>query len=329
MTMNSKSPTSHNQNFKIINQKQPIENSRYQQSQQRWEQVTTSLELTPVPLHVDIELTNNCDVRCVMCERKFMRRKFGMMSMALFKRIVDDCENSGVESVKLNLWGESLLHKKLLDMVQYAKENSSLILQFNTNANRLTGEISRGLVTAGLDKLAISVDGVSEETYRKVRKGGSLKRVTDNIEALLDIKKASTSVLPVVTLQIIAMTETKHEIDTFVETWQDKVDCVSVTNVFTTDKSHNEIGKLSLRRESPKKLKPCPQLWQRLSILWDGTVTVCCNDYDGELSIGTIQKNSVAELWNCAKLKQFRRLHRDLEFSDLLCKKCENIIAYK
>jgi len=319
----------HDKNFAVVTSGMTELEARYAESRKHWEQVAQTLELPPAPLQVDIELTNICDIRCLMCERKYMRRTTGMMSTALFKQIIDDCAKSGVESVKLNLWGESLLHKELLSMVQYAKDNSSLILQFNTNANRLSSEISRGLILAGLDKLTISIDGVSSETYQKVRIGGNYRRVIENVETLLELKQSYGSVLPVVTLQIIAMTETKHEIDAFVETWQDRVDCVSVTNIFTTNKSHDEIDNLSLRRNTNTDLQPCSQLWQRLSILWDGVATVCCNDYDGALAIGNVHESSITELWQCEKLNQLRENHKDLNFSRLICRKCENILAYK
>ena len=94
-------------------------NARFVRSRKRWEQYTMSLEVAPAPLHVDIELTNHCDLDCVMCERRNMNRPKGMMSMEMFQAVINECRDMRVDSIKLNLWGESLLHKRIIDMIRY------------------------------------------------------------------------------------------------------------------------------------------------------------------------------------------------------------------
>lgn len=319
--------TVHNENFRVVSRAVHVDVERYQHSRDRWRKVSKSLKVSPAPLHVDIELTNECDIRCLMCERRFMKRPKGMMSMEMFCSIIDECEKIGVDSVKLNLWGEPTLHNELIDMVRYAKENSSLIVQFNTNANRMTPTISRGLIMAGLDKLTISIDGVKKETYAQIRRGGSFDKVIGNVKGLLDIKREMKSALPLVTLQIIRMTINENEVGHFVDYWKDEVDYVSVTNIGVID-GNEDILDLSLRENHRVGFVPCSQLWQRLSILWDGIVTVCCKDYEGVLLIGKIGQNCLLDLWHGERLTRLRKKHEMLDFDGLICRNCVSVVNY-
>ena len=257
-----------------------------------------------------------------------MKRPLGMMSMEIFKQIIDECREINVDSVKLNLWGESILNKNLIKMIQYAKENSNLILQFNTNGYHMTPEISEGLIAAGLDKITISLDGISKQTYEKVRRGSNFEKVMANINALLNKKKEKKTQLPLVTLQIIRMAITEHEVDLFVDFWEDRVDYVSVTNIGATT-ADEKVLSLSLREQNRIGFVPCEQLWQRLSVFWDGTVTVCCNDFDGFLAIGKVGVESLKNLWGGDKLTRLRERHKNLNFDGLVCAKCANIVHYE
>ena len=320
--------TSHSKNFAIVSGTDDSIDQRDRIIRKRWERVTNTLELEPAPLHVDVELSNICDLKCEMCERRLMKRALGMMSMETFRKIIDECQEINVDSVKLNLWGESILNKNLIEMIRYAKENSNLVLQFNTNGYHMTPEISEGLIDAALDKITISLDGISKQTYEKVRRGSNFEKVMANINTLLQKKIEKKSRLPLVTLQIIRMSITEHEVDLFVDYWKDRVDYVSVTNIGATT-ADEKVLSLSLREQDRFGFVSCEQLWQRLSILWDGTVTVCCNDFDGFLAIGKIGLDSLKDLWGGDKLAHLRERHKNLNFDGLICAKCANIVHYK
>lgn len=312
--------------FNVISEQDIFAEERYVKSRERWDKYTTTLEVAPSPLHVDIELTNICDLKCPFCESLYMKRAKGMMSMDTFRSIVDQCQAIGVDSLKLNLWGESVLNKDLVSMIRYVKENSNLIMQFNTNANRMSPEISSGMVEAGLDRLTISVDGISKETYEKLRYGGNYERVVENIEALLDAKRRLNSSLPHVTLQFMQMKDNIHEEEQFVSYWRNKVDRVSLTNVGIT--ANPEVLDFSVREDKKAGRRTCEQLFQRLSVFWDGTVTVCCNDYEGFLAIGDIENDKLLELWHGSRLSELRKRHKELDFAGLICDKCSNSFIY-
>lgn len=318
----------HNENFKIIaNQTEVMDIDDDQNFYNRPKRaVNGGYELSPLPRHVDIELTNVCDLECGFCETLVMKRPKGMMSLKTFKQVVDQCAKMGVRSAKLNLWGESLLNKNLGKMIQYAKENSDLTLQFNANANRLSAKLARQLVTYGLDRMTISVDGITKETYEKLRVKGNYERVLENIHRLLKIRKEEGVSTPHVTLQIVRTKDNIDEIDDFVEYWEQHADQVSVTNIGIT--SDTSVLRFSVRQGQKSGRKPCMQPWQRLSVLWDGSVTVCCKDYEGHLVVGDVNTSQLMDMWNCDAIQEIRKRHIDKNFEGMVCDTCTDSVSF-
>ncbi|MFX0202251.1 MAG: radical SAM protein, partial [Candidatus Hodarchaeota archaeon] len=118
---------------------------------QRWPWLF-ALEKSPTSL--GIEVTNACNLRCIMCHRQAMNREVGFMNLDLFK----ECAHQGIEmGVKMIVpfnYGEALLHPNLVDMVEYIKAQSKeTMVKINTNGMLLTKEYARALVRAGIDEI--------------------------------------------------------------------------------------------------------------------------------------------------------------------------------
>lgn len=317
----------HSDAFKVVSTTAAALEEKYRRSRERWDHYSSTLEIAPAPLDVDIEISSLCNLDCVMCERRRMTRKPQNMSFPLFKTIIDECQEIGVDQVKLNLWGESLMNPKFLEMVNYAKENSDLILQFNTNANLLTPELSRNLVAAGLDKMTVSFDGMTAATYEKVRRNGNFQRVWENVHALIEAKHQAGSRFPLLTLQILQTPDTMPEIEQFVAYWTNKADFVSVTNISAL--VDQEILTHSVRETKRcAERGPCAEIWQRLSVFADGTVTVCCSDFQGFLAIGTAGEHRLLDLWRGEKLQALRRRHKEHNFAGIVCERCTSTFRY-
>ena len=54
----------------------------------------------------------------------------------------------------------------------------------------------------------------------------------------------------------------------------------------------------------------CPQLWQRMVVLWDGTILPCNHDDELLMSLGNIKNISIKESWNSDKLNNLRDKHK-------------------
>ena len=71
-----------------------------------------------LPEIVQIESTNICNAKCVFCPRDEMERRQGIMDMALYKKIVDECAELGIEHVRMHNYGEPFVDRQLVDKVR-------------------------------------------------------------------------------------------------------------------------------------------------------------------------------------------------------------------
>jgi len=252
-----------------------------------------------------------------MCPRERMNRKPGIMNFETYRKIIDDAASIDVPHVRLFMFGEPLLHPKLIEMIKYAKSKNIPKVDFNTNATLLNKKISREIIDSGLDRIIFSVDGINKKTYESVRRGGKYQKVVKNIEYFMQLKN-NLSRGPHTILQTIVMNQTKPEITSFEGKWKSVVDEVSVTELNT----YGGMYKFS-NKEKTNKRQACNQLWDRLIVLCNGVVTVCCEDYNGMLAIGHVD-DGIRKLWKNEKIKHLRNLHLKQDFGSIpLCDKCD------
>jgi putative metalloenzyme radical SAM/SPASM domain maturase len=113
----------------------------------------------------------------------------GDLSMPLFRALAPAFP--GLEAFILNGVGESLLHPQLEEMIHAARERMPREgwVGFQSNGLLLTDARAVSLASAGLDRICLSIDGVSPETFRKVRKGGEIEGVERALAAMAAAKK--------------------------------------------------------------------------------------------------------------------------------------------
>jgi len=76
--------------------------------------LATGRDRSPIlPEIVQIESTNICNAKCVFCPRDDMHRKQGVMSLELFKKIVDECATLGITHVRVHNYGEPFLDRHI------------------------------------------------------------------------------------------------------------------------------------------------------------------------------------------------------------------------
>lgn len=273
-----------------------------------------------VPLHIMIENTNACNYRCPFCPHWKMTRKIGFMSFELYKKIIDECAELEVNFVDLHQFGEPLLDPMFAERVAYAKAKGIELVTTNTNGSRLAIEMSRSLVKAGLDRIVISLDAATEETYEKVRPPGSLRNVEDNIKNLIRIRESLGTSKPEVVLDFVQQPENRHEMHIFMSKWRGIVDkmCISYMHDWaeSIDKRVEEFHGSSNR-------EPCKLLWTDMVVSWDGRVPLCCVDYDNEVVLGDLRNETIDQVWSGERLRRIREAHLRNEFDEVpLCARC-------
>lgn len=293
---------------------------RYLDYRKKWSTNLYQNEYGEFPLHIDIESTNRCNLRCTMCQIDFDNMESGDMDISLYKRIIKECGEQHLPSIKLNFRGEPTINENLANMVGLAKEAGIMEVQFNSNGVALNTELSKSLIDAGLDRIKFSIDGATPEVYESIR-GVKYEKVVNNVKAFVRIRNKKNSTRPIVHVQMVYMQDNKDEVIEYVKMWENIVNRIGFSRYRSTERSIVDDRRVET---APTSTVPCSQLWQRLVILYDGQVLMCCGDHGALNPIGNIYENSIGELWNSDLLNRYRELHMTNRSSEIsACAVCE------
>ncbi|MFZ9044296.1 MAG: SPASM domain-containing protein [Cyclobacteriaceae bacterium] len=295
-----------------------------------------SVSINGLPIAVSIEPTTACNLRCPECPsglRNFSRPT-GKLSLNLLKQIINELSPK-TSYLTFYFQGEPYLHPDFLSMVQLAS-NQKMYVATSTNAHFLDDERARKTVESGLDRLIISIDGLTQETYESYRKEGSIKKVLDGTENIIKWKKRLKSATPAVVWQFLVVRPNEHEIgDLCLLAKKYGVDKVALKTAQVYDyQNGNEliptIDKYSRYHKTNqgtyeiknKLLDHCWKMWSSAVLTWDGRVVPCCFDKDAQHSMGKIGTNSFKDIWQGNEYQRFRtQLLRGRDQIEM-CKNC-------
>jgi len=285
------------------------------------------------PILITIEPNNTCNLKCPLCPRQLMTREKGAMKIDDFKLVVNDLSDS-VTKIELFFMGEPLLNKDIFDMVKYAnKQNIDTLI--STNSTTLDRHIN-DLLSCGLTELLVCLDGASKESHEKYRAGSNFGEIIKNIKILCKEKQKRKSDT-IVTLQFLVMKHNEHEIPLIVKLSKQlgvdhlvfKLVHLGTLNIYQRLKmakkylpidSEYRVYELKGNALSTHKKQICYWAWSSV-ILWNGDVTGCCYDYDGQYVVGNVfREGGFKKIYKSEKYKRLRKniLKQNLD----LCEKC-------
>lgn len=289
----------------------------YKEYRKNWEEYPKKQFVSKYPLLVDIELASLCNLKCPMCYtiskefKKKVNAKF--MNFELFKKIIDEICND-VPAIRLSLRGESTLHPKFIECIEYAKNRGIKEISFLTNGSKLDRENFIKIMKAGASWITVSFDGLREE-YEKIRKPLKYEDTLNKIREIKKIKEEFNSHKPVIKIQGI-WPSIRNNPEEFYNTFEPYVDNIAFNPLINFHK--NSEDKIFIDNFY------CPMLYQRLVIGADGLVMLCANDEQNTHIIGDSNKESVYDIWHGDKLNQVRELHKKpCGYKELeVCKNC-------
>lgn len=267
------------------------------------------------PKVILIDSINYCNLRCSMCGHKTMNRTKGIMDLKLYKKIIDEIADVD-KSVRVWLvfFGEPFLLKDniLAEMITYAKNKGLTDVVLNSNGVLLNRQKAEILIDCGLDALYVGVDATTPEVYAKIRIGGDLQTVIDNIETLVELKKKKGKQSPEVFTQMVVMEENQEQVDDFIDFWTDK----GVTAKIRPKVSWAGLVNASNLTKSQGERWPCYWSMQTMSITHDGKVVLCAVDVDARYIAGDVNQRSLYDVWN-KQLKEIRQLQENGHYAKL------------
>ncbi len=296
-----------------------------------------------LPYTLTIEPTNRCNLSCPECPsgNGTMTRPQGLLSLDEFRRIVEEVRRE-VFYLQLFFEGEPFINNRLLEMVEYAHERR-MYVSVSTNAHYLRPEVAQRVIASKLDRLIVSVDGLTQEVYEEYRVGGSLQKVHDALEHFAAARReAGSSCRTELTLQFLVTRQNEGQIDelrVLAQRYGANV-ALKTIQVYSIEGAENFLprnerysryervnGELRTKNRLHNR---CVRLWERSVITWDGTVVPCCFDKDAEYPLGQLSDGSFEEIWQSESYHDFRRriLHNRKDVD--MCRNCtEGLKIYR
>ncbi len=288
------------------------------------------------PISISIEPTTSCNLRCPECPsglRQFTRPT-GMLDAGFFQRVIDELHQKLIY-LTFYFQGEPYLNPKFLEMVQYAS-GKGIYTSTSTNAHYLNDENARKTVESGLDRIIISIDGTTQETYEQYRIGGQLSKVIEGTQNILKWKQQLRSKTPYVVFQFLVVRPNEHQVAEIRQLGKTLgVDEVKLKTAQVYDYEHgNDLIPLneqySRYRRGPDNrfslknalLNQCWRMWSSCVITWDGLVVPCCFDKDAKHRLGDLKSRSFHEIWRSGNYNSFRQsILRSRQEIDI-CRNC-------
>jgi radical SAM protein with 4Fe4S-binding SPASM domain len=296
------------------------------------------------PVHVQIEHTTFCNLRCPQCPREeYLTGPPKHMKFDDYKKIVTFLSP---RAITLNGLGEGLCHPDVFSMIAYAKERG-IAINTTTNATALPRDYLENLFSCRLDLLNISVDAATPDTYRAVRGSDSFGRVLDAVKAVTGRKKDRGILTPEIRLCFVIQNANVHEMALFYdlarEVGADSIlfqvfsqfterskGCMDGFDIGALEKNMAEVRQRQRRFRKPftnidklehklaaiKKhylrqpvpaLRKCIMPWISLYVSVEGDVRPCCSFSSTRYTMGNIfDARPVLEMYNSTKYQAFR-----------------------
>lgn len=290
-----------------------------------------------LPFSLSIEPTTACNLACPECPSglKQFTRNEGNLKTEFFKEIINQVSK---HSFYINFYfqGEPYINPNFLDMVNYAQQKK-IYTSTSTNAHFLDKKTAINTVKSGLDRIIISIDGTTQDTYSSYRKNGDLNKVIEGAKNIIEAKKELNSKTPYVIFQFLVVLPNEHQIDDAKNLSKE----IGVNEIrFKTAQVYNykdgnplipSIEKYSRYKQladgsyklKNKMLNECWRMWSSCVITWDGKVVPCCFDKDAKHVFGTLNKNNLLlNIWKSSAYNNFRKSVLTKRNEIDICKNC-------
>lgn len=287
-----------------------------------------------------LELTNICNLDCDFCANRIMTRKKGTMDLGLAKRIIKEVKQTGFcHEITTNVMGEPLLYKDIFVLLRYARELKQNIVLI-TNGEKLDKETALRLFEYPPAEFSISYHSGCEKSYRHKNSPSSYEQYRNKIFDFVELKYKLKSEIPIY-LQVISTYNMPHdkfsilgdeqELRLFYKEWNDfakrikkkyKISCHTPDAIYPGANMllpgfyinlyffyHLWLKDLlpSGAKVIPSQNSTCQWPFVQCNVLYNGDLTLCCTDYNGDVVYDNIRDKSIIEAFNSDKAIEIRK----------------------
>lgn len=253
------------------------------------------------PTFVSVEPADYCQLRCPQCpvgRGDGGRERGRQMSRALMHKVLE-AVGSRAHTMQFYFQGEPLLNKDLPRLIRMAHD-AGLYTVVSTNGQALDAAMARRLVAAGLDRLIVSMDGLTDASYSAYRRGGSLQRALDAMRLTAAARGARRH--PLIEMQVLRLRSNQDEWGHMRRTYRtlgaDRLvfktaqfyDYADGNPLMPSDERYNRYRRDEKGRYYPKKSGGgyCRRMLTGCVITASGDVLPCCYDKQARYVFGNI-----------------------------------------
>lgn len=284
------------------------------------------------PFSVHIFPTFYCNFKCGYClhslspdklaEMNFVKQK---MELSVFKKAIDDisCFKSKIKALIFAGHGEPLLHPDIAEMVKYASEkNIAERIEIVTNGSLLTNELSDKLINAGLDRLRVSLQGITSKKYKEISDVNiDIDELISKLKYFYERKTKTEVYVKVMDISL----DSKDEFDKFKEMFEPVSDIAAIeyTIPFVNEVNYSQYGDLSqkCKQGNTGKSDICSMPFYMMVVYPDGSVAPCCST-TVPIKYGNIKEKSLTDMWNGKQHHAFLRKQLGGFKNINICKDC-------
>lgn len=289
---------------------------------------------TPLSIHMFTSYV--CDFKCIYCPHGLKEREFQemfgkqkFMSFKTFKHAIDGLQEfpEKLKMISFDGWGEPLLNPEISEMITYAKKRDVADrIELVTNSYSLTHEKADAIIAAGLDRIRISIQGLSAKKYLDVSNVKiDYNKLREQLKYLYVHRKQLSVYIKIIDVALDGESE-----QLFYDLFGDICDHIAVEHMVPTAEKINYAKYKDDYYKSQQgydslKVEVCPYPFYMMIVEPEGDVRTCCATRH-PICLGNVNNKTLYDIWNGSQLHAFwrKQLHEYGRYGIAVCMECLN-----
>lgn len=273
------------------------------------------------PKKLMIEVTNNCNSKCIFCGNCNMTRKRSFVSEKIVKKALEQGIVMGIREVGFYTNGEPLLDKNIEKYIEYAKKNLYDYVYITTNGILANKNRVKALFDSGLDSIKFSINSIEKENYKNMQGVNCFEKVVENLRNTYYIKKSQYPNKKVY-VPYVKTKMNNYKDDEIKHFFEEYCDGVLIQEVRNQGGLISNIEKLKINNHENIYNLPCFYPFNTVIVTCEGYITACCMDFQNYLVYGNLNEKKLQDIWNNDVIQELRRKHLNGKIEDTICKNC-------
>jgi MoaA/NifB/PqqE/SkfB family radical SAM enzyme len=137
-------------------------------------------------IELRMDVTNTCNLRCIMCHLPYLHQQPHMMSSEEFMRITSGVLHK-TNTLYLSWATEPMINPHLADIIRATRAANIPCVVMVSNLTHFPDAVADAI--NGIHRLHVSVDSVDRNVYKAIRQKDCLDQVLENVKKVNELKK--------------------------------------------------------------------------------------------------------------------------------------------